>query len=26
MLQDFKISFHVNSYADKLFGKQKRVG
>jgi hypothetical protein len=26
MLHDFKIYFYVNSYADKLFGKRKRVG
>jgi hypothetical protein len=26
MLRDFKISFYVNSYTDKLFGKRKRVG
>jgi hypothetical protein len=25
MLRHFKISFHMNSHVDKLFGKQKRV-
>jgi methionine synthase II (cobalamin-independent) len=26
MLQDFKISFYVNSHVDKLFRKQKSIG
>jgi hypothetical protein len=25
MLQNFKITFYMNSHADKLFGKRKRV-